>query len=96
MWYVYIHFKPNGRPFYVGKGLLNRAKTLARPHNDIHCKILKKYGKGSIKVMMFPFETNSEAVAEEIRIISELRKFMPDAGCDLFRSWVASFPDRGL
>lgn len=75
MWYVYIHFKPNGRPFYVGKGLINRVKTLARPHNDMHCKIVKKYGPENIRVMLSRFETNAEAVAEEIRLIAELRAF---------------------
>lgn len=73
MWYVYIHFKPNGRPFYVGKGLKNRAFSLRRPHNEIHCRILQKYGEENVRVMRFVFGTHDEAKDEEIRIIKNLR-----------------------
>lgn len=73
MWYVYIHFKPNGRPFYVGKGRKSRAYTIRRQHNTAHVRTLEKYGEDSILVWRTVFPSHDEAVAEEIRIIHELR-----------------------
>lgn len=41
--YIYIHRKPDGTPFYVGKGHGKRAYN-CRDRNPHHTAILKKYG----------------------------------------------------
>lgn len=78
MWYVYIHFKPNGRPFYVGKGLAARVRSKKRPHNSRHTRTLNKYGEAAILVWSKEFSTHEEAVKEEVRIIAELRSMGVD------------------
>ena len=47
--YAYIHCKPNGVPFYVGKGALRRAKYLGE-RNPYHKTIVKKYGNKNILI----------------------------------------------
>lgn len=45
--YSYIHCKPDGTPFYVGKGALRRAKYFGE-RNAHHKNIVKKYGKENL------------------------------------------------
>ena len=47
--YAYLHCKPDGMPFYVGKGALRRAKYLGE-RNPYHQATVKKYGKENILV----------------------------------------------
>lgn len=74
MWYVYVHFKPNGLPFYVGKGLKPRAYSIKRPHNQRHTRTLDKYGVSNIKVFRMPLQTHEEAIALEVSLISSMRE----------------------
>ena len=47
--YAYLHCRPDGTPFYVGKGALRRAKYLGE-RNPYHQAIVSKYGKSNILV----------------------------------------------
>ena len=48
---VYLHRRPNGEIFYVGKGLLQRAYDFAPSRRtDWHKNIVAKYGRENILV----------------------------------------------
>jgi len=70
--YVYAHCKPNGDPFYVGKGLLTRAYNL-KPRNPHHMNVVLKYGTDNISVCVFPCVSESHAFESEIALIAQLR-----------------------
>ena len=61
--YAYIHCKPDGVPFYVGKGALRRAKYLGE-RNSYHQATVNKYGKGNILIGML--ECSSSEIAYEL------------------------------
>jgi hypothetical protein len=71
---VYIHAKPTGEAFYVGKGKRIRARNL-KPRNPHHSSIVKKYGKKNIVVDFVPCESEAAAFALEIEWIKTLRLF---------------------
>lgn len=71
--YTYLHCKPNGDPFYVGKGFAARAfKFSIRTQH--HKNIVSKYGEGNIGVFVFSCESEEQAFADEIQQIAQLRK----------------------
>jgi hypothetical protein len=72
--YTYIHCKPNGDPFYVGKGKNKRAFRLERPENSQHQFTVNKYGKKNIQVFIFNCESEEQAFKDEIQQISQFRK----------------------
>ena len=47
--FAYIHCKPDGIPFYVGKGALRRVNYLGE-RNPFHQSIVKKYGNKNILI----------------------------------------------
>jgi len=61
--YAYIHCKPDGTPFYVGKGALRRAKYLGE-RNPYHQAVVEKYGKQNI--LVGKLECSSDEVAFEL------------------------------
>ena len=61
--FAYIHCKPDGSVFYVGKGTLRRAKNLTE-RNEYHKRVVAKYGKESILIGML--ECSSDEVALEL------------------------------
>jgi hypothetical protein len=71
--FAYIHCKPDGTPFYVGKGALRRAKYLGE-RNQHHKNIVAKYGSGSILKGMFECSTAAIAFELESGIIKCLRR----------------------
>jgi hypothetical protein len=71
--YAYIHCKPDGTPFYVGKGALRRAKYLGE-RNPHHQNIVTKYGKPNILVGMLECSTDTIAYDLERGIIKCLRR----------------------
>lgn len=70
--FAYIHCKPDGTPFYVGKGSLRRAKYLGE-RNNYHKAVVEKYGKNNILIGMFPCSGNEEAYLLERGLIKRLR-----------------------
>jgi hypothetical protein len=77
-WCVYIHYRPNGSPFYVGKAV---AYNGWRPHrarmfserNPIHKKIVAKYGAENIGVAVIELPSELEAISAEIEHIARFR-----------------------
>ena len=72
--YTYLHCKPNGDPFYVGKGTGNRAlRIVDKKRNSHHKNIVKKCGSQNILVYVFHCESEDQALADEIQQIAQLR-----------------------
>lgn len=73
--YTYLHCKPDGMPFYVGKGSVNRAYELvAGRKNKHHRNIVDKYGKENIGIFVFPCDSEEQEFADEIQQIAQLRR----------------------
>lgn len=64
--YAYIHCKPDGTPFYVGKGDEARIKKIPRKSNQWHNNIVCKYGKENI--LVGTMECSSEGIAFELEV----------------------------
>lgn len=72
--FVYHLCKPNGDPFYVGKGLKARARSLSPSRRNAHCnKIIKKYGASNIVIKTIPCMSEGEAFRLEVIHIQILR-----------------------
>ena len=61
--FAYVHCKPDGIPFYVGKGKLRRVNYLGE-RNAYHQAIVNKYGKNNI--LIGKLECSSDMVAFEL------------------------------
>lgn len=75
IFYVHLHLKPNGEPFYVGKGCdgtVRRSHDFSR-RNRYHKCIVNKYGKENIEVLVFPRDNESQAFEDEVKWIKCLR-----------------------
>lgn len=72
--YTYLHCKPDGTPFYVGKGCGTRGhRLITSGRNQFHRNIVQKYGKENIKIYIFPCTSELEALQHEIHQIKQLR-----------------------
>lgn len=73
--YTYLHCKPDGTPFYVGKGCARRAFHIGKPYfrNEHHLRVVEKYGRKNILIFVFPCESEEQAFADEIQQIAQLR-----------------------
>lgn len=71
---TYVHGRPDGMPFYVGKGILSRARDFSpsrrTPH---HQNIVKKYGRDNIKICVFLCDGEQDAFSTERLLIKDLR-----------------------
>lgn len=72
IFYTYLHCKPDGTPFYVGKGFGARAYNFYN-RNIYHKRIVEKYGKENIKVYVFNCDSEAQALADEVQQIAQLR-----------------------
>lgn len=74
--YTYVHLRPDGSPFYVGKGLRSRAHNLGKGRrNEQHGRTVRKYGKENIGVALYACKDEKHAFELEIDLIA------------MFRSW---------
>ena len=71
--YTYLHCKPNGDPFYVGKGSALRGHNVYR-RNPHHRNVVEKYGAENIKAYIFPCASEREAFDDEVQQIAQLRE----------------------
>ncbi len=71
--YTYIHCRPDGTPFYVGKGHGTRSHEFRR-RNRHHKNVVAKHGEENIGVFIFPCESEAAALKDEIRQIAQLRR----------------------
>lgn len=61
-WCVYLHSRPDGSVFYVGKGLRRRAFDFAPSRRTLHHKnIVQKHGRVNIGVKVIPCASEQEA-----------------------------------
>jgi len=72
IYYVYLHCRPDGTPFYVGKGHGKRASMFGQ-RNQHHRSIVSKHGADKIGVFVFPCASEAEAIADERQHIAQLR-----------------------
>jgi len=73
MTFAYIHCKPDGTPFYVGKGVRNRHKDFTY-RNVYHKRVVAKYGKENILIGKIDCSSNENALELEIGIIKCLKR----------------------
>jgi len=66
--FAYVHCKPDGTPFYVGKGVRSRYKNFTY-RNSYHKKVVSKYGQENILIGKIDCSTNDFALDLEIGLI---------------------------
>ncbi len=71
--FAYIHCKPDGVPFYVGKGALRRAMYLGE-RNPHHQAIVSKYGYNNILKGVVECTTDKIALDLEVGLIKCFRR----------------------
>lgn len=71
--FAYIHCKPDGVPFYVGKGALRRARYLGE-RNAHHKAIVNKYGIANILKGVIDCSSDKIALELEVGLIKCLRR----------------------
>jgi len=71
---TYVHCRPNGAPFYTGKGVLGRARDFAPSRRTLHHQnIVNKYGRDNIRICVFLCRDEADAFVSEIALIKEIR-----------------------
>ena len=71
---VYIHSRPDGTPFYVGKGTFVRANELAPSRRTKHhANVVTKYGRENIRICVFPCLDEKDSFRFEVYWIKKLR-----------------------
>ena len=69
--YVYLHVRPSGEIFYVGKGSNRRAFDMSPTRRTAHHRnIVNKYGRDAIEVRMIPCMYEEEAFQLEKALIA--------------------------
>lgn len=72
--YTYLHCKPDGTPFYAGKGTGRRAYNLRQNRNNYHRNVVHKYGRENILIYVFQCDSEEQALSDEIQQIAQLRR----------------------
>jgi hypothetical protein len=71
--YAYLHCRPDGSPFYVGKGKLRRVNNLTE-RNPYHAAIVSKYGQKNILIGKLACSSDQIAYSLEKGFIKCLRR----------------------
>jgi hypothetical protein len=71
--YTYLHAKPDGGIFYVGKGRGKRSREFVNARSLHHQNIVAECGAENIGVFEFPCCSEAEAFADERHQIAQLR-----------------------
>jgi hypothetical protein len=71
MFYVYQHKKPDGIPFYVGKGKGPRAYQFSK-RSAWHKNVVAKHGRKNISVEIIECQSEQDAFELERQLIAEL------------------------
>lgn len=74
--YAYIHRRPDGTPFYVGKGCdasRKRSHSFKAGRNQHYKNIISKYGAENIIVEIILCESEKSAFEREVFLIAHLR-----------------------
>jgi hypothetical protein len=71
--YVYVHCRPDGSPFYVGKGSIKRAHEIQSGRNPHHRNIVRKYVVESIQLFMYACKSEYAAFRNEEWMIAWCR-----------------------
>ncbi len=72
--YVYLHARPDGQVFYVGKGAGRRAWDFSPSRRtEWHLRVARKYGRANIRVMTHGVESENLAFELERFLIAEHR-----------------------
>lgn len=76
--YTYLHCRPNGTPFYVGKGCDSKGSARSNDfhkRNAYHKRVVEKLGgKECVKIFVFPCDSEDQAFSDEIQQITQLRE----------------------
>lgn len=78
-YYAYLHCKPDGTPFYVGKGPRERMLTTLRPTQSYYANVAAKYGRDNLQIHGFECQSEEHAV----QIEDELIEYLFDCGYKL-------------
>jgi hypothetical protein len=73
MFYVYVHHKPDGTPFYVGKGSGERSHSFVKNRNQHHMRIINKCGRENVLVSIIPCPSEVDAFSQEVQLIKSFR-----------------------
>lgn len=73
-YYAYIHAKPDGTPFYVGKGRGRRARSKLYDRNLHHRNVVAKHGVENILIGVIPCSSEATAFELERGLIRCLRR----------------------
>ena len=69
--YIYVHCRPSGEPFYVGKGDNKRAWQFKKSkRNKHHQNIVAKYGQDNIQIYTYTCKSEQHAFECEIWMIA--------------------------
>lgn len=68
--YIYVHCKPNGDPFYIGKGHLCRTREINHGRNQHHKNVVSKYGVENIKIFILECDNEMQAFNHEVWLIA--------------------------
>lgn len=71
--YAYVHTKPDGTPFYIGKGNGRRVRNFSK-RNQHHKNIVAKYGRENIHIGYMECSSESAAFDLEIGLIKCVKR----------------------
>jgi len=71
--YIYAHCRPDGEPFYIGKGHSRRSHDFIRNRSNHHKNIVAEHGKKNILIYTRNCESEQQAFKHEVWMIAWCR-----------------------